>query len=122
MGHIGMLPQSIKLEGGYKIKGGTELEAEALLADAKAIESAGAFAVVMELVTPELSKKITASISIPTIGIGSGEGCDGQVLVIHDVVGLFPWFKPKFVTRKAHVSKDIRAAVAAYIEEVKSGS
>ena len=122
MGHIGMLPQSVKTEGGYKIKGRTEPEAEALLADAKAIERAGAFAVVMELVEPALAQKITASIAIPTIGIGSGAGCDGQVLVIHDVIGLFPWFKPKFVTRKAHVSKDIQAAVTDYIREVKTGA
>ncbi|HWB58815.1 MAG TPA: 3-methyl-2-oxobutanoate hydroxymethyltransferase [Chthoniobacteraceae bacterium] len=122
MAHIGMLPQSVKIEGGYKIKGRTEQEAEALLADAKAVERAGAFAVVMELVEPGLAQKITSSISIPTIGIGSGKGCDGQVLVVHDLIGLFPWFKPKFVTRKAHVSKDISAAVAAYIQEVRSGA
>jgi 3-methyl-2-oxobutanoate hydroxymethyltransferase len=122
MGHLGMLPQSIKIEGGYKIKGRSLEEAEALQADAKAIERAGAFAVVMELVDAEIAKKITNSISIPTIGIGSGTGCDGQVLVIHDVIGLFPWFKPKFVTRKAHISKDIRTAVAAYIQEVKTGN
>lgn len=121
MGHIGMLPQSVKIEGGYKFKGGSPREAEALLTDAKAVERAGAFAVVMELLTPDVAKNITGSISIPTIGIGSGAGCDGQVLVIHDVIGLFPWFKPKFVTRKAHVSKDISAAVTAYIQEVKSG-
>ena len=121
MGHIGMLPQSVKIEGGYKIKGRSPQEADALLADAKAIERAGAFGVVMELVAADIAKKITASISIPTIGIGSGKDCDGQVLVIHDVIGLFPWFKPKFATRRADVSKDISAAVAAYIREVKAG-
>ena len=122
MGHIGMLPQSVKIEGGYKMKGGAPREAEALLADAKAVERGGAFAVVMELVNPELAKKITGSLSIPTIGIGSGTGCDGQVLVTYDLIGLFPWFKPKFVARKAHVSDEIRAAVAAYIQDVKSGT
>lgn len=121
MAHIGMLPQSVKIEGGYKIKGASPAEAEVILADARAVERAGAFAVVLELVAPETTKKITAAISIPTIGIGSGRDCDGQVLVVHDLIGLFPWFKPKFVTRKAHVSKDIRAAVAAYVQEVKSG-
>ncbi len=125
MGHIGMLPQSVKIEGGYKFKGGSPREAEALLADAKAIERAGAFAVVMELLNPEAAKKITAAISIPTIGIGSGPDCGGQVLVIHDMIGLFPWFKPKFVTRKAHVTKDIRAGsrrVSYIAVSGKSGS
>jgi len=121
MGHIGMLPQSVKLEGGYKIKGRNPHEIEALLADAKAVERAGAFSVVVELVAHEVAKEITAAISIPTIGIGSGPDCGGQVLVIHDLVGLFPWFKPKFVTCKAHVSKEIRAAVEVYIRETKKG-
>ena len=121
MGHIGMLPQSVKLEGGYKIKGRNPCEMESLLEDAKAVERAGAFSVVVELVAPDAAKEITSAISIPTIGIGSGPDCDGQVLVIHDLVGLFPWFKPKFVTRKATVSNDIRAAAEAYIHETKKG-
>lgn len=121
MGHIGMLPQSVKIEGGYKIKGRSEDEAAALLADAKAIERAGAFSVVMELVIPEVSAQITNAISIPTIGIGSGPHCDGQVLVTYDIVGMFPWFKPKFVTRKAQISNEISAAIKAYIDEVKAG-
>ena len=121
MAHVGMLPQSVKIEGGYKIKGGSPEEAAALLADAKAVERAGAFAVVLELVRPDVAKEITAAISIPTIGIGSGPDCDGQVLVIHDLIGLFPWFKPKFVTRKAHVGKEIRAAVTEYIQDVMGG-
>jgi len=120
MGHIGMLPQSVKLEGGYKIKGRTPREADALIADAKAVERAGAFAVVLELVSPEVAKEITRTISIPTIGIGSGNGCDGQVLVVHDLVGLFPWFKPKFATSRAQVGQEIRNAVAAYIGDVKN--
>ena len=122
VGHIGMLPQSVKLEGGYRIKGKTPEQAAALIADAKAIERAGAFAVVLELVKHDVAAEISAAISIPTIGIGSGPGCDGQVLVIHDVVGMFPWFKPKFVMPKAHVAEDIRAAIAAYIHEVKAGA
>lgn len=120
MAHLGMLPQKVREEGGYEIKGTTPREAETLLADARAVERAGAFAAVLELVKPEMAEKITASISLPTIGIGSGAGCDGQVLVTHDLVGLFPWFKPKFVTRKAHVAEEIRAAVGAFIRETKS--
>jgi 3-methyl-2-oxobutanoate hydroxymethyltransferase len=98
MGHIGMLPQRVLVEGGYKIKGKTPNEAEQLYTDAVAVEKAGAFAVVMELVRPEVARKITATVTIPTIGIGSGPDCDGQVLVVHDLVGLFPWFTPKFAT------------------------
>jgi 3-methyl-2-oxobutanoate hydroxymethyltransferase len=120
MGHIGMLPQSVREEGGYKIKGKSPQETDALLADAAAVERAGAFAVVLELVSEPVAKKISAFISIPTIGIGSGADCDGQVLVTHDLIGLFPWFKPKFVTRKAHVGDDIKNAVASYIEETKA--
>jgi 3-methyl-2-oxobutanoate hydroxymethyltransferase len=122
MGHIGMLPQSVREEGGYKIKGKSPQETDALLADAAAVERAGAFAVVLELVNEPVAKKITAAISIPTIGIGSGRGCDGQVLVTHDLIGLFPWFKPKFVTRKAQVGENIKKAVASYIEETKASA
>ena len=121
MAHIGMLPQNVKLEGGYKIKGNTPHEADALLADALAVERAGAFAVVLELVSEPVAKKISSAISIPTVGIGSGAGCDGQVLVTHDLIGLFPWFKPKFVTRKAHVAEEIAATVKAFISETKTG-
>lgn len=122
MGHIGMLPQSVKIEGGYKVKGGTPAELELLIADAKAVERGGAFAVVTELINTEVSGEIQRSVSIPTIGIGAGNDCDGQVLVFHDVVGLFPWFKPKFVTRKAHLGKEIRSAVSDYIREVKGAA
>src|SRR5471030_2973625 len=93
MGHIGMLPQHVKEEGGYKIKGRSEVEKERLLADALAVEKAGAFCVVMELIEPELAREITARLAIPTIGIGSGAHCGGQILVIHDLVGAFPWFR-----------------------------
>jgi 3-methyl-2-oxobutanoate hydroxymethyltransferase len=119
MGHIGMLPQSVRVEGGYKIKGATPEQAEALLADGRAVESAGAFSVVLELVEPRVAETITRALSIPTIGIGSGPGCDGQVLVTHDLIGLFPWFKPKFVSRKAHVADAIRGAVAEFVRETK---
>ena len=122
MAHLGMLPQQVREEGGYKIKGRTVSESELLIEQALQVEQAGAFAVVLELVTPETAQAITASISIPTIGIGSGAGCDGQVLVTHDLAGLFPWFKPKFVTRRAQVAAEIRSAVSAFIDETKGPS
>jgi 3-methyl-2-oxobutanoate hydroxymethyltransferase len=119
MGHIGMLPQSVKEEGGYKIKGRSEAEKERLRADARAVEKAGAFAVVMELVEPELAREMTASLRIPTIGIGSGSGCDGQILVTHDLIGAFPWFRPKFAVAKADVAAAIRGAAEAFIAGVQ---
>ena len=118
MGHIGMLPQSVKEEGGYKIKGKTGEGREQLLADAKAVEAAGAFAVVLELVQPEAAALITKSVSIPTIGIGSGENCDGQILVTHDLTGAFPWFRPKFAVARAEVGAAIRAAAESYVRYV----
>jgi 3-methyl-2-oxobutanoate hydroxymethyltransferase len=121
MGHIGMLPQSVREEGGYKVKGRTQAEAEALLRDAHAVENAGAFAVVLEIVAPETASRITAELEIPTIGIGSGSHCDGQILVTHDLIGLFPWFTPKFVSPEARVADDIRRAAQAFIRRTKSG-
>ena len=117
LAHIGMLPQQVRAEGGYKLKGNTPAQAKSLIQDGKAVEKAGAFAVVVELVKESVAKRITASLSIPTLGIGSGPHCDGQILVTHDLIGLFPWFKPKFVSRKAHVADDIRSAVAAFVRE-----
>ncbi len=117
-GHIGMLPQSIREEGAYRVKGSTPEGAAALMEDARAVERAGAFAVVLELVDARVAGEITGTLSIPTIGIGSGPDCDGQILVTHDLIGLFPWFKPKFVSRKAHVADEIRASVAAFISEL----
>jgi 3-methyl-2-oxobutanoate hydroxymethyltransferase len=119
MGHIGMLPQSVKEEGGYKIKGRSEAERAKLLADAKAVEEAGAFAVVLELVEPGLAREITAQIGIPTIGIGSGDGCDGQILVTHDLIGAFPWFRPKFAVARADVASAIRGAAEAFARDVR---
>ncbi|MDQ2825021.1 MAG: 3-methyl-2-oxobutanoate hydroxymethyltransferase [Verrucomicrobiota bacterium] len=121
MAHIGMLPQSVRNEGGYKIKGRTHAEAEALIADAKAVEQAGAFSVVLEIVVSDLAKRITNAIEIPTIGIGSGEQCDGQILVTHDLIGLFPWFTPKFVSPEARVADEIRSAARAFIERTRNG-
>ena len=122
VGHIGMLPQSVREEGGYKVKGRSEAEAQALLADAVALEAAGACATVLEIVTPPTARFITEKLGIPTIGIGSGPDCDGQILVTYDLIGLFPWFQPKFVSPKAQVATHIREAVAAYVEEVRTGS
>src|SRR5213596_2557116 len=122
MAHIGMLPQSVKQEGGYRIKGRTQSEAEALLADARAVQEAGAFSVVLEIVLADVAKQITNAISIPTIGIGSGEHCDGQILVTHDLIGLFPWFTPKFVSPAARVAEEIRRAATAFIERTRSGN
>src|SRR5213592_4744271 len=121
MAHIGMLPQSVREEGGYKVKGRTRSEAEALIADAHAVEKAGAFSIVLEIVVPDIAKQITNAIGIPTIGIGSGEHCDGQILVTHDLIVLFPWFTPKFVSPEARVSEEIRRAARAFIEKTRSG-
>ena len=122
MGHIGMLPQSVKEEGGYKIKGRSEEQKAQLRADARAVEEAGAFAVVLELVEPELAREITETLSIPTIGIGSGPHCYGQILVTHDLIGYFPWFRPKFAIPKADVGLAIRGAAEAYVREVAEGA
>jgi 3-methyl-2-oxobutanoate hydroxymethyltransferase len=120
MGHIGMLPQHVKEEGGYKIKGRSEAERERLSADARSVQEAGAFAIVMELVEPELAREITSSLDIPTIGIGSGTGCGGQILVTHDLVGAFPWFRPRFAVAKADVASAIRGAAEAFVRDLKT--
>ncbi|HEX8312546.1 MAG TPA: 3-methyl-2-oxobutanoate hydroxymethyltransferase [Chthoniobacteraceae bacterium] len=120
MAHIGMLPQSVREEGGYRIKGKTEEEAQLLIADARAAEDAGAFGLLLELVQKDTARRITEAVKIPTIGIGSGANCDGQVLVVHDLIGMFPWFTPKFAKPRARVAVDIRQAAAEFISEVKS--
>ena len=121
MAHIGMLPQSVREEGGYKVKGRSREQAEALLRDARAVEAAGAFSVVLEIIAPETAKMISASIEIPTIGIGSGNDCDGQILVTHDLIGLFPWFTPKFVAPEANVAEQIRKAARGFVERARRG-
>jgi 3-methyl-2-oxobutanoate hydroxymethyltransferase len=118
--HIGMLPQSVRIEGGYRMKGRTDAEAQALLADASAVEVAGAIAMVLELVVPEVAARISKSVRIPTIGIGAGQECDGQVLVTHDLIGLFPWFTPKFATARAQVGTEIRRAAGEFVRATKS--
>jgi 3-methyl-2-oxobutanoate hydroxymethyltransferase len=120
MAHIGMLPQSIKEEGGYKIKGKSEEDRERLLADARAVEAAGSFAVVLELVEKETAALISSQIGIPTIGIGSGHGCDGQILVSHDLFGSFPWFRPKFAVAKADVASAMRGAAESFVRDVSA--
>jgi 3-methyl-2-oxobutanoate hydroxymethyltransferase len=120
MGHIGMLPQHVHEEGGYHLKGKTEEEKQFLVDEAKAVENSGAFAVVLELVRSKVAGEITRTISIPTIGIGSGLECDGQILVFHDLVGYSPWFIPKHVQPQAKVGEEIMRAAKAFIAEVKS--
>lgn len=122
MGHIGLTPQSINVFGGFKVQGKSEEAARALLADAKAVEEAGAFAVVIEAVPAGLAQMITDTVSIPTIGIGAGAGCDGQILVYQDMLGMFSDFTPKFVKRYANVGEVMREAFANYAAEVASGA
>lgn len=119
MAHIGLTPQAINTLGGYKVQGRGE-DAARVLADAKAVAEAGAFSVVLEKVPAVLADEITAAIDIPTIGIGASAGCDGQVLVVDDMLGLFTAFKPKFAKRYAELGKDADAAIAAYAEEVRA--
>jgi 3-methyl-2-oxobutanoate hydroxymethyltransferase len=117
VGHVGMTPQSVHRFGGFKV----QRQAEKLLADAKAVEQAGAFAMVIECVPTELAAKITSSVNIPTIGIGAGPHCDGQVLVMQDMLGLYGDLRPKFVKRYTEAGNDIRQAVEAYCREVRDG-
>ncbi len=121
MGHIGLTPQSVHKLGGYKLQGRTEKEGARLIKDAELLESAGCFSIVLEKIPSRLAKKITKTISIPTIGIGAGSDCDGQVLVLHDILGLFKNFTPKFVKQYAHIGDEIRKAVQQYRDEVKKG-
>lgn len=121
MAHIGLTPQSVHRMGGYKVQGREEAQACQLMADARAVEEAGAFAVVLEGIPATLAKEITAALSIPTIGIGAGVHCDGQVLVIHDILGLCEKYSPKFVKKYADVSGTIRQGINSYIKEVKEG-
>lgn len=121
MGHIGLTPQSIHKMGGYRIQGKGVEARKKLLKDAKAVEEAGAFSIVLEGLPSELSKEITSTLSIPTIGIGAGPFCDGQVLVLHDILGLYGEINPKFVKRYADLKGIISTAVTEYKEEVEEG-
>lgn len=122
MGHLGLTPQSINAFGGFKVQGKTEAAARKLIEDAKALEAAGAFSVVLECVPAKLAAKVTEAVSIPTIGIGAGAGCDGQVLVYQDMLGMFSDFTPKFVKRYANVGEAMREAFATYVDEVGAGT
>jgi 3-methyl-2-oxobutanoate hydroxymethyltransferase len=121
MGHLGMTPQSVHQYGGYKVQGKAADQAEVLLNDARALEVAGAFAIVLEAVPAKLAKTITQALAIPTIGIGAGPACDGQVLVLYDLLGLFDEFMPKFVKPYAHLKADALQALRRYREEVEQG-
>jgi 3-methyl-2-oxobutanoate hydroxymethyltransferase len=122
MGHVGLTPQTASALGGYKLQGKDEAQARRIVDDAAALEAAGCWGVVLELVPAPLAKLITERIAIPTIGIGAGADCDGQVLVFHDMVGLFSGFTPTFVKRYAEVGDAIRDAVSRYAAEVRSGT
>lgn len=119
MGHIGLTPQAIHQMGGYKIQGRDSKQAKRLIDDAKAIERAGAFSLVLECIPYQLAKEITESIDIPSIGIGAGPYCDGQVLVIHDLLGLYEEIRPKFVKRYRELGREIKEAATEFIEEVR---
>jgi 3-methyl-2-oxobutanoate hydroxymethyltransferase len=121
MGHIGFQPQTTTLQEGYKVQAKTRDTAVKLIESAKSLEEAGAFSIALEMVTKEVSKMISSSIKIPTIGIGSGPDCDGQVLVVHDVLGLYEKIKPKFAKRYLELSSDIVKAVESYKNDVVSG-
>jgi 3-methyl-2-oxobutanoate hydroxymethyltransferase len=122
MGHIGLTPQSATKLGGFRTQGKTAEAARALVADARALEAAGCFSLVLEAVPAPVADEITATVSIPTIGIGAGPGCDGQVLVYHDLLGLSEGHLPRFVKRYANLSREIRDALEAYAAEVRSGA
>lgn len=121
MGHIGLTPQSISKLGGFRVQGKSVEAAKKLLADAQALEEAGAFSIILEAVPDRLAQLITERVKIPTIGIGAGPHCDGQVLVIHDLIGLFDRFTPKFVKRYANIFPILTQALEQYREEVLSG-
>ncbi len=118
MAHIGLTPQAVNTFGGYKVQGRGE-SADRILDDAKAVADAGAFSVVLEKVTEALARKITETVTIPTVGIGASVACDGQILVIEDVLGIFTDFRPKFVKRYAELGRDMETAVSAYAAEVR---
>ena len=121
MGHLGLTPQSIYQFGSYKVRAKEDAEAEKLISDAKLLEELGCFSLVMEKIPADLAAKVTASVNNTTIGIGAGAGCDGQVLVVHDMLGLNNEFKPKFVRKYLNLEDQIHQAVGQYVADVKSG-
>jgi 3-methyl-2-oxobutanoate hydroxymethyltransferase len=122
MGHLGLTPQSVHRMGGYKVQGRDPAQRTKILNDAKGLEEAGAFAIVLEGVPSELAAEVTAALRIPTIGIGAGAACDGQVLVCYDLLGLFSEFTPKFVKRYADMGKSVKEATSQFIKEVRAGT
>ncbi len=122
MGHLGLTPQSATMLGGFKAQGRTAEQARRLYADALALETAGCFSLVLECVPAPVSARITEALSIPTIGIGAGAGCDGQVLVWHDLLGLYEGHAPRFVKRYAHLASEAKGALEAYVADVRSGA
>lgn len=122
MGHLGLTPQSVNQFGGYGLRAKEEAEAEKLLHDAKLLDEAGCFCIVLEKIPAALAQKVTKVVHCPVIGIGAGNGCDGQVLVLHDMLGLNEGFKPKFLRHFAHLAEEIKSAVGEYIKDVKDGS
>lgn len=121
MAHIGLTPQSIHRMGGYKVQGKTEESAEKLLEEAHIVEDAGAFSLLLEAIPMKLANQITDELAVPTIGIGAGPHCDGQVLVLHDVIGMFERFIPKFVKRYANIKEDALKAIKSYKEDIEQG-
>jgi len=121
LGHIGVTPQTATLHGGYRIQGRNADSRDKLVADAKSLEEAGVFGIVLEMITEEVARVITETVSVPTIGIGSGRFCDGQVLVLHDIIGLYPNFAPKFAKRYTDVAAMIRQALQNFAADVRNG-
>jgi 3-methyl-2-oxobutanoate hydroxymethyltransferase len=121
IGHLGMLPQNVRDEGGYHRKGKTEAEAAALIAAALELQNAGCCALVLEIVEEALAGEVSRQLDIPTIGIGSGSQCDGQILVTPDLLGLQPWFRPAFVKSKTDLATPFQAAIKEFISETKTG-
>ena len=122
MGHVGMTPQSVHKFGGFKLQGRSDEQAQSILAGARALESAGAYAIVVEHVPSALGAAITEAVSVPTIGIGAGPSCDGQVLVMHDLLGLDPDWSPRFARRYAELGKEVLGAFSTYVSDVRSGN
>lgn len=121
MGHLGLTPQSIHKFGSYDVRGRAKGEAENILRDAKALEKAGVFAIVLEKIPSALAKKVTQSVSIPTIGIGAGPHCDGQILVVYDMLGMFEDFQPRFARKYAELAKTIKSSFKNYVKDIKAG-
>lgn len=121
MGHIGLTPQSVNVVGGFKLQGKNADDAKRLVDEALALDRAGCFSIVLECVPSELAALITERVSVPTIGIGAGPACDGQVLVFHDLLGLYDGLSPKFVRRYANVGEDMQAAIGKYLDDIRTG-